>query len=66
MNLNFKCPSTKEPIITATPTSFTIVQENWSRVISQKCPHCGEQHSFRFREAYLDAVLHDSEFRMTP
>jgi hypothetical protein len=59
MDRHFRCPRTNLPIVTNMPTAFKAVQENWLKVISQQCPHCGEHHAFQFREAFVDAVLRD-------
>ena len=59
MDRHFRCPKTNLPIVTNMPTTFKVVQENWSKVISQQCPHCTELHAFQFREAFVDAVLRD-------
>ena len=59
MDRHFRCPKTNLPIITDMPTAFKVVQEKWSKVISQRCPHCSENHAFQFREAFVDAVLRD-------
>ncbi|HEX4555604.1 MAG TPA: hypothetical protein VH249_16545 [Xanthobacteraceae bacterium] len=59
MDRHFRCPKTNLPIVTSMPTTFKVVQENWSKVISQQCPHCAENHAFQFREAFVDAVLRD-------
>ena len=59
MDRHFRCPKTNLPIVTNMPTAFKVVQENWSKVISQQCPHCSQNHTFQFREAFVDAVLRD-------
>jgi RNase P subunit RPR2 len=57
MNVQFLCPKKNELIVTDLRATSEVLQENWSKVISCHCPHCGAIHSFSVREAYIDGVL---------
>jgi hypothetical protein len=57
MNLRFRCPKTEAYVETRIETGFESVQRNWSKDISLRCPHCGSQHAFGFKDGYLEAVL---------
>jgi hypothetical protein len=57
MNVQFLCPKKNELIVTDLPATSEVLQENWSKVMSCHCPHCGEVHSFSVRDAYIDGVL---------
>jgi len=57
MNVRFLCPKKNELIVTEIAATREVLQEHWSKVISCRCPHCGETHSFSVRDAYIDGVL---------
>ena len=57
MNVRFLCPKKNELIVTDIPATREVLQEHWSKVISCRCPHCGEIHSFSVRDAYIDGIL---------
>jgi len=59
MDRHFRCPNTSIPIVTYMPTAFQVVRAYWSKLITQQCPHSSENHTFQFREAFVDAVLRD-------
>jgi RNase P subunit RPR2 len=57
MNVRFLCPKKNELIVTDIAATCEVLQEHWSKVISCRCPHCGEIHSFSVRDAYIDGIL---------
>jgi hypothetical protein len=61
MNVQFLCPKKNELIVTDLRATSEVLQENWSKVISCHCPHCGDVHSFSVRQAYIDGVLRVTE-----
>lgn len=57
MHLRFRCPKTEAYVETRIESGFESVQRNWSKDVSLRCPHCGRQHAFGFKDGYLEAVL---------
>jgi hypothetical protein len=57
MNVRFLCPKKNELVVTDIAPTREVLQEHWSKVISCRCPHCGEIHSFSVRDAYIDGIL---------
>ncbi len=57
MHLRFRCPKTEAYVETRIESGFESVQRNWSKDVSLRCPHCGGQHAFGFKDGYLEAVL---------
>ena len=57
MNVRFFCPKKNELVVTDIAPTREVLQEHWSKVISCRCPHCGEIHSFSVRDAYIDGIL---------
>jgi len=55
--LTFFCPVTKGPIEWDTPHDVKTLVTHWSKSVRLPCPHCSSEHSFSFREAYVEAVI---------
>jgi len=57
--LKFFCPVTKEPIEREIPGDVASLARRWSEKIRLACPHCVGEHSFCFREAYIERAVPD-------
>jgi hypothetical protein len=55
--LKFFCPVTKEAIEWDVPGDIASLAKRWSEEIRLACPHCGGEHSFCFREAYIEGAV---------
>jgi hypothetical protein len=60
MRLKFFCPVTKEPITSEIPGDASSLAKRWSEQVRLPCPHCEGDHSFCFREAYIEAAVLDA------
>jgi hypothetical protein len=55
--LSMRCPKTDKHFSTGVNTDSLTLAKVWFSNIHISCPCCGEKHSFKIREAYIDAVL---------
>jgi hypothetical protein len=52
--LTFYCPVTKGTITWDMPHDAKTLAAHWSKVVRLPCPHCKGEHSFSFKEAYVE------------
>jgi hypothetical protein len=60
------CPETGKVFSTGVHTDALTLAKVWFEVIDVRCPHCGEKHAVKIREAYIDAVISADCFRVYP
>jgi len=53
------CPVTKRPVQTAFEISPSELERHWDKHSRVECPHCGENHTFVVRQAFVASVLSD-------
>jgi len=54
-----RCPKTQHPISTGIETDVASLAKAWSSTVRIPCPHCGETHEFKVRDAYTGASISD-------
>jgi hypothetical protein len=62
----FCCPTTKNPITIVLPAGSSdprILARHWNETLKALCPHCGQTHELKTREAYLISVLSEGALR---
>jgi hypothetical protein len=57
MILHFRCPATNKVIRFEERTDSDDLALMWSKPLKLHCPYCPDNHSFLFREAYVEMVL---------
>jgi hypothetical protein len=62
--LTFFCPVSKGAVEWDTPHDLHTLVKQWSSVVRLSCPHCKGEHSFSFREAYVEAAIARLERQM--
>jgi len=60
VRLKFFCPVTKEPIPWEVAGDVSGLAKRWSEAVRLSCPHCHGEHSFCYREAYIEAAISDA------
>jgi hypothetical protein len=55
--IEFRCPHTDRPIETGVGADVRSLARVWYKDMQVRCPHCGLDHDFSFRGAYLEQVL---------
>jgi hypothetical protein len=55
--LTFFCPVTKGKVEWDTPHDAKTLATHWSKIIRLSCCHCKGEHTFSFREAYVEALI---------
>jgi hypothetical protein len=55
--LQFHCPKTGAPIKLEAPSAKRDLVDHWADTLRGLCPHCGERHSFTFRDGYVNGVM---------
>ncbi len=60
--VRIRCPSTGQIVETKIETDVEALAQSWRSEASVRCPHCGEQHMFSVRDAFLDDVVFSDEF----
>jgi hypothetical protein len=55
--LTFFCPVTKGMVEWDVPHDAKTLATHWSKTVRLPCAHCRGEHSFSFREAYVEAVI---------
>jgi hypothetical protein len=55
--LTFFCPVTKGRVEWDVPHDAKELTRQWSTVVRLACDHCKGEHSFSFREAYVEAMV---------
>ena len=58
--IQFPCPRTNQPLDFTVRTDADSLAEVWMQNIHVSCPHCGVDHEFNVRDAYLDHILSSS------
>ena len=61
--LSAACPTTGKRFSTGIHTDSTTLAKVWFSDIGGKCPHCGEKHAIKIREAYVESVLSSDSMR---
>jgi hypothetical protein len=54
--LTFFCPVTKGRVEWDVPQDAKGLAMQWSKIVRLDCVHCKGEHSFSFREAYVEAM----------
>jgi RNase P subunit RPR2 len=57
------CPITKSPIWTSVATDVRSLAQAWRSKIEVVCPHCGQTHKYRVREAFAETVISNERIR---
>jgi hypothetical protein len=52
-----RCPSTAAPIQTGLDTDSEALRLAWDTTLRLRCPHCGREHAFKVRDAYIEAEI---------
>ena len=47
------CPKTCATINTGVATDYKALAEAWDRIVNVPCPHCGEEHEIKVRDAFI-------------
>jgi hypothetical protein len=55
--LTFFCPVTRGRVEWDVPHDAKQLSRQWSTVVRLSCHHCKGEHSFSFREAYVEAMV---------
>jgi len=55
--LSVRCPNTGKHFSTRVHTDSLTLAKVWFSSVRIRCPCCGEEHSLKVREAYIDAVM---------
>ena len=55
--VEFVCPHTDRPIDTGVIADPTTLARVWDTKMNVCCPHCGMEHNFKVREAYVEQVM---------
>jgi RNase P subunit RPR2 len=56
------CPTTGKPFSTGVHADSRTLAKIWFSSIYVTCPHCGQQHAIKVREAYVDAVMSEGRW----
>jgi hypothetical protein len=57
------CPKTHQRISTGIETDISTLGKVWSSTVVVQCPHCGDKHDIKVRDAYTDHALSDESVR---
>jgi hypothetical protein len=63
ISISVTCPRTKFAIPLDVPGDFAALARIWRMRRSVKCPHCGETHSVRVCDAYINTMTSDGYLR---
>src|SRR4051812_4703787 len=61
--LTVLCPTTRAAIPTKVATDVRTLAKSWHSKIKISCPHCGEAHTYRICEAFVDAAISNARLR---
>jgi len=61
--LTVLCPATRAAIPTKIATDVRTLAKSWHSKIKVSCPHCGEVHTYRVCEAFVDAAISNARLR---
>ena len=56
-DLSFRCPKTNMPINTRLDAGYKKLASMWHETVEVHCPHCGEDHPIKVRDAFLASAL---------
>jgi hypothetical protein len=62
--IRFPCPQTNELLDFQVQTDADSLAQVWMKNIRVSCPHCGIDHEFNVRDAYLDHILNTAGARL--
>src|SRR3954463_15007229 len=61
--LTVLCPTTRAAIPTKVATDVRTLAKSWHSKIKISCPHCGEAHTYRICEAFVEAAISHARLR---
>jgi hypothetical protein len=61
--LSTVCPATGKPLSLGFQIDSRNLAKVWFSSVCSDCPHCGQKHLIKVREAYVEAVLSDRQWR---
>ena len=61
--LSTVCPATGKPLSLGFQIDSRNLAKVWFSSVCSDCPHCGQKHLIKVREAYVEAVLSDRQLR---
>ena len=59
--LEITCPRTQLRVPTGIAVDVQSLALTWALRLKLKCPHCAEEHEIAVREAYVEAVIRDTQ-----
>jgi hypothetical protein len=62
-SFSFRCPETHRLISTVLATDSQALARTWRDTIAIACPHCGQQHTAKVSDAFMDYVLSEERLR---
>jgi hypothetical protein len=62
-HLSVLCPTTRASILTKIATDVRTLAKAWHSKIKVPCPHCGEVHTYRVCEAFVEAAISQTRLR---
>jgi DNA-directed RNA polymerase subunit RPC12/RpoP len=54
-----QCLKTCETIDTGIATDYKSLSKSWEKTLHIACPHCGEEHEVKVRDAFIRAAVSD-------
>jgi len=61
--LSTVCPATGKRFALGFQIDSRTLAKVWFTSVCSDCPHCGQKHLIKVREAYVEAVLSDRQLR---
>jgi hypothetical protein len=61
-----RCPKTRALLLTPVDTTFRGLAEDWNKTFRVPCPHCGDEHPIKVREAFIQSEISGLEPRAIP
>ena len=57
MRSSIECSVTQSTVRVNLPDDRETMLEGWDRSVIIQCPHCGREHTARYRDMYVEGVI---------
>jgi hypothetical protein len=64
--LSTVCPATGKRFSLGFQIDSRTLAKIWFSAVDSDCPHCGQKHLVKVREAYVEAMISDQQLRAGP